>query len=135
MLMGCCVDRSYSVHTRRPEVLAKLLSNSRPPADALRARLGVVTLEARDVPASIAPPIDLSNVHVVDVAGGAKQLVANVAVAGQNVGTALIDATTKSVPGATCPVLDLHLSPIHLSLLGLNVDTSNICLDVSAVDH
>jgi len=32
----------------------------------------------------------------------------------------------------TCPVLDLSLGPIHLSLLGLNVDTSMICLKVTA---
>ena len=35
-------------------------------------------------------------------------------------------------PGATCPVLDLSLGPIHLSLLGLNVDTSPICLEITA---
>lgn len=29
-------------------------------------------------------------------------------------------------------VLNLHLGPIHLDLLGLNVDTSQICLDVTA---
>jgi hypothetical protein len=27
----------------------------------------------------------------------------------------------------SCPVLDLDLQPIHLSLLGLNVNTSAIC--------
>jgi hypothetical protein len=35
-------------------------------------------------------------------------------------------------PGATCPVLDLSLGPINLSLLGLNVDTSPICLEITA---
>ncbi len=29
-------------------------------------------------------------------------------------------------------ILDLHLNPIHLDLLGLNVQTSSICLDISA---
>ena len=32
----------------------------------------------------------------------------------------------------SCPVLDLALGPIHLSLLGLNVDTSAICLKITA---
>jgi len=30
------------------------------------------------------------------------------------------------------PILDLHINPIHLNLLGLHVDTSAICLDVTA---
>lgn len=37
-------------------------------------------------------------------------------------------------PGATSatPILDLHLNAIHLNLLGLKVDTSNICLSITA---
>jgi len=31
-----------------------------------------------------------------------------------------------------CPILHLELAPIHLSLLGLHVDTSAICLDITA---
>jgi hypothetical protein len=31
-----------------------------------------------------------------------------------------------------CPILNLQLGPINLSLLGLNVDTSSICLKVTA---
>jgi len=34
---------------------------------------------------------------------------------------------------ATTPILNLHLNAIHLSLLGLNVDTSNICVGINAV--
>jgi hypothetical protein len=44
----------------------------------------------------------------------------------------LIGAT----PGATagdCPILNLSLGPINLNLLGLNVATSAICLDVTAI--
>jgi len=33
---------------------------------------------------------------------------------------------------ASTPILDLHIDPIHLSLLGLNVDTSAICITISA---
>jgi hypothetical protein len=33
---------------------------------------------------------------------------------------------------ADCPILNLHLGPIHLDLLGLVVDTSEICLDITA---
>jgi hypothetical protein len=35
---------------------------------------------------------------------------------------------------ATCPILDLSLGPINLSLLGLNVDTSPICLEITATE-
>ncbi len=46
--------------------------------------------------------------------------------------------TLTSTPGpiaaaATCPILNLRLEPIHLSVLGLNVDTSAICLDITAI--
>jgi len=43
--------------------------------------------------------------------------------------------TATVTPGATptaVPVLHLQLDPIHLNLLGLKVDTSRICLDVTA---
>ncbi len=35
-------------------------------------------------------------------------------------------------PDAVTPILNLHLDAIHLSLLGLNVDTSNICVGINA---
>ena len=35
-------------------------------------------------------------------------------------------------PDAVTPILNLHLNAIHLSLLGLNVDTSNICVAINA---
>lgn len=37
------------------------------------------------------------------------------------------------LPNAACPILNLELGPIHLNLLGLNVDTSAICLDITAI--
>jgi hypothetical protein len=42
--------------------------------------------------------------------------------------------TLAATPSAgTCPILDLHLDAIHLNLLGLNVDTSDICLSITAI--
>jgi hypothetical protein len=35
---------------------------------------------------------------------------------------------------ATCPILNLELGPVHLNLLGLNVDTSAVCLDITAIE-
>jgi len=42
-------------------------------------------------------------------------------------------AATPGVTDTPGNILSLHLAPIDLSLLGLNVDTSAICLNVSAV--
>jgi hypothetical protein len=60
------------------------------------------------------------------------QLVAN-GLLGSHPFTAPI--TTTASPNAldpTCPILHLQLGPIHLNLLGIVVDTSQICLDITA---
>lgn len=48
--------------------------------------------------------------------------------------TAPVDITLapNQPPGAVCPVLDLSLGPINLNLLGLVVQTSPICLTITA---
>jgi len=67
----------------------------------------------------------------VGVANG--QLVAN-GLVGTTPFQAPIILTPGAIPaGGTCPVLNLSLGPIHLSLLGLNVDTSSICLQITAI--
>lgn len=50
----------------------------------------------------------------------------------QTVNQALTLSTSPNPADPTCPILHLQLGPIHLSLLGLNVDTSNICLNIDA---
>ena len=37
-------------------------------------------------------------------------------------------------PGGVCTVLDLHLAPINLAVLGAHVDTSAICLTITALE-
>ncbi len=62
------------------------------------------------------------------------------------IATATINGQTTTVPFAApvditavpsqpgvCPVLDLTLGPIHLNLLGLDVQTSPICLTITAI--
>jgi len=39
-----------------------------------------------------------------------------------------------ATPGEECSVLDLELGPIDIDLLGLHVDTSPICLEVTAIE-
>jgi hypothetical protein len=47
-----------------------------------------------------------------------------------------IDLTpdNPATPGEECSVLHLELAPIDLDLLGLHVDTSPICLDITAIE-
>jgi len=73
-------------------------------------------------------PITINSV-TVDPAGG---LVANGAVGSEPFAAPLLITAEPQVNQATCPVLHLQLAPIHVGLLGLNVDTSAICLDVTA---
>jgi hypothetical protein len=76
-------------------------------------------------PAFNVVPISISGISVVN-----GQLVAN-GLVGSHPFTAPI--TTTASPNAadpTCPILNLHLDPTHLALLGLNVDTSPICLEI-----
>jgi hypothetical protein len=44
----------------------------------------------------------------------------------------LTPRATTSAAGATCPVLDLILGPLHLDLLGLVVDLNQVHLTVTA---
>ena len=84
------------------------------------------------------PPFQTVNVvpstitHVVPRGG---QLWAT-GVVGSNTFEVPISLTTSENPNlavaAACPILNLQLGPIELSLLGLNVDTSEICLDITA---
>jgi len=60
------------------------------------------------------------------------QLVANGVLGSTPFREPLVLTARPLAPGATCPILDLSLGPINLSLLGLNVDTSPICLEITA---
>jgi hypothetical protein len=72
-------------------------------------------------------PISITSV-TQDTAGN---LVANGTV-GSHAFTAPLTLTPNGVGADGCPILDLSLAPIHLNLLGLIVDTSAICLNISA---
>jgi hypothetical protein len=47
--------------------------------------------------------------------------------------TTPLAVTASPAPSGECPILNLALGPIDLTLLGLNVRTSAICLDVTAI--
>jgi len=94
-------------------------------------------LEDRVTPATINLPISVD--HVAPNAA-ITQLVGNLLFAGRGTDA---DVTINNVTlqkvldnpatkAMECSVLHLELAPIHLALLGLHVDTSAICLDVTA---
>jgi len=119
-----------------------------------RARLTLEDLEARDVPSvasidapSLGPalaaaaspvqqaaslfPIHVNSVDITGVANNALQLVANATTPG-GLSFQIPLTLTNLTPSATTPILDLHVGEIHLNVLGLKVDTSEICLQINA---
>jgi hypothetical protein len=105
----------------------------------------LLTLEGREVPAAhvgdlpqlgaaqgAAPISQLGSIApltITNVANQAGQLVAQGAL-----GTTPFTAPLTLSPSSTDPnILNLHLGPINLDLLGLDVTTSEICLAVNAV--
>jgi len=111
-------------------------------------RPSLLVLEGREVPAApmspaaqlgpaqLAAPIQqigsILPMTVNNVVNQAGQLIANISLGSA---TALVPLNLTSTPNpanADCPILNLELGPIHLDVLGLQVDTSEICLAVTA---
>ena len=91
--------------------------------------------KAKKVPANFTVvPIDITSVVVEN-----GQLVAR-GLVGTNPFTSVVSLATRPAALnsptalAACPILDLSLGPIDLNLLGLRVETSPICLEVTAYD-
>lgn len=83
---------------------------------------------AQITPASPAAGIGLSNIiQSVDIVNGA--LVATTT-SGQKL-PLLVSASPRRAGSGGCAILNLELGPINLNLLGLQVDTSKICLNVT----
>src|SRR5687767_3182280 len=91
------------------------------------------TLKANKQTSFNVVPILIQSVNVVD-----GKLMATGLAGSKSFTTELTLTTEAPEPGAvqaaaTCPILNLSLGPIDLDLLGLNVKTSQICLDITAV--
>jgi len=116
--------------------------NTTPPSNVLfRPRLE--GFEDRTVPA--APVLNAAQVAPA-AAGAASLLPINITSVAFNAADGLLSvagtigntvfATTATLtgsqpPSATTPILHLQLNEIHLDVLGLKVDTSKICLDIT----
>jgi len=122
-------------------------SRNRRPAPPPRFRPSLLALEGREVPAVLTLPAQLGPAqtaapiaqigsivpitinNVVNQAGG---LIANGALGGTPFAAPLTLTSSPNAASADCPILNLHLGPINLNLLGLQVKTSEICLAVTA---
>jgi len=86
---------------------------------------------------NITIPVAVNGITVqntLDQAGNlVGNLLANVTVAGQNLQIPILASLTPDPADAGCQILHLEIQSLHLNLLGLTVDTSPICLDISAV--
>lgn len=99
------------------------------------ALAAIVAVSATDAMAQAkkAPTFNMVPILIQSVTVENGQLMAN-GLVGSTAFQTPITLTPGAVPaGSTCPILNLSLGPINLDLLGLNVDTSPICLDVTAV--
>jgi hypothetical protein len=97
---------------------------------ALAVLLAAAALPTAADAAKPAATASVIPIHVDSVVVQNGNLVAHV-----TVGTHTIDVPVSigaTDAGGSCDVLNLMLGPIHLDLLGLQVDTSMICADVTA---
>lgn len=80
----------------------------------------------------VPPPKNMVDINIDQVIVRDGQLVALGNIGGQAF-ERVLNLTTRANPAdADCPILDLEIGAIHLNVLGLNVDTSDICLEITA---
>lgn len=103
-------------------------------------------LAAPAAPSAVAGLINITDVDLTDFAVDAVNgvLTASGTVSGTLAGlpftTEITDFALQllpddpATPATECSVLHLELAPIHVALLGLHVDTSPICLDITATE-
>jgi hypothetical protein len=84
-----------------------------------------------------APQVDLAipiNIQatVTDLRFESGQLLATLQIAGQTLEDVPLDLTIDFGDGTGCPILNVEIPEgLHVDLLGLNIDTSGICLNIS----
>jgi len=104
-------------------------------AATLLLALGGGVINAQDLPVVITD-IDLVNPRLVNGVLRATHGTLEGTLGGAPFSTELkkfsLDLNPAHQQDGSCAILDLELAPIHLALLGLHVDTSQICLSITA---
>jgi hypothetical protein len=80
----------------------------------------------------VKPPKTMLPLTINEVVVENGQLVALGSLGANPVRLPIAVGTSPNAADADCPILNLEIGAIHLNLLGLNVDTSDICLDITA---
>jgi hypothetical protein len=117
-----------------PETKRQFLNSRSAAAPPRGFRPHLENLESRLALATMNLPLDVTDVRLNEATDTLEGVVS---LAGQATDVIPLDVTTTAAaPDAAnqCPILNLHLGEINLNLLGLHVDTSEICLDVTATD-
>ena len=83
---------------------------------------------------SVPEQFSIVPIHITSVVVQNGQLVANGMVGRQPFTSPITLATRHTAAQFSCPVLDLQIGPIDQNLLGLHVETSPICLAVTAIE-
>lgn len=107
---------------------------------AAHAAAHVSTAAAPQVQSNVSVPISLSSIDLRNItrdisSSGALTLTATGNITGNILNHQFTTPATLTITQASStatPVLNLHLDAIHLNLLGLKIDTSPICLDITA---
>jgi hypothetical protein len=115
---------------------------ARQQAPTRRFRPLLENLEDRAVPAQLLniTDVDLSGLSIADGVLTAAEGTVTGTLAGHSFTTNITDFALNLIPddpatsAEECSVLHLELAPIDIDLLGLHVDTSAICLDVTATE-
>jgi len=71
-------------------------------------------------------------INITGITNQNGQLTVTGTILGQSFNIPLTLTATPNAANPTCPILNLHLGPIDLDVLGLEVATSEICLNVTA---
>ncbi|HYH69657.1 MAG TPA: hypothetical protein VD866_33480 [Urbifossiella sp.] len=124
-------------NTRRPTT-----SRTGPPVAPPRFRPMMEGMEDRAVPANLLniTDVDLTGLSVLNGVLTATGGTVEGTLAGLPFATDITNLTLQLIPddpgttGVECSILSLELAPIDVDLLGLHVDTSAICLDVTATE-
>jgi hypothetical protein len=120
--------RFESLEGRR--LLSATATQSPAPAPALVSQATGAQAPVTNQAASLLP-LTVNSVNITGVTNNALQLVAN-ATTPNGLNIQIPFTLTNTTPNAATPILNLHVGAIHLDLLGLKVDTSEICLAVTA---